>query len=975
MIGQADILGKYEDAGVLVKGGRIDTHWENGGIFIDTDRVTDENVMVLHPFLLDTPIALEHFNLRSVEYGNWMTQDDRANFLYGSMLSLVHISHLFGVKPSQSGLNKRLSVALGARGHGGASAHYEALPFSVINITKTKGFGSFAHEYGHAIDNIISYYTKTSQRFVSGGRSTRKRVDHSLLENGNWFEQQFEQLLQQLFWEENGNKTTFHENILEHPEYWNRRNEVFARTFEAYVTYLMNEKGRVNHFLSDKSYSTKYYPSTKLLQKVEPILKAIVQGAFQLFKENESLSGIHQNKTLKKNANLQDTLFHMKRIVKRDYQSVSEFASTLKGNSIENTCRNIWEWMRANTRYKLDTDGIEELRTPTRSLKDRMNGIDCDDYTILVSSILMNLGIAHEFRIAAYKEKGRFQHIYPVAFDQSGTAFVIDCVPEIPHFNYEASPIIDLKTVTIMELQELSGVQEAEAKRELQEELNKPFDLSGIEEDDYALEKCFLHGFGEVSSEDKADIILRGSEDVAEMMEKGLLVEINKARNILLQERNRPTVLSKTINVRKEAGMMNELMEAWEDADEREELLHDLIASKSAYANFYKALVTSLKELDSDALDGIDDEPIYLAKVNMEEYDLAEALDDSVDGLGRFRLKNFFKKIGKGIKKAAKAVVKYNPATITMRAATLVVLKTNLFKIASRLIYGYLTESQANAQNLNLSEWQKLVTARKKAENFYVKMGGKASKFKDAIVKGKAARKTGLQLGVAATATTTAAASGFIAFAKKILSAVNPKNLFKKIKEKFKGKPSPSPSDSFADERDFEEPSGMPSTDNSFTPQARTMTTTDSENQEIMIPDSQPKGIMQKVKSFFTTHKKKIMIVGIGGVVAIVSLFVWKKQQQKSKRSLSGLKAARTRKRNARKSSAKRSYAKRRKTPALRGSTTILKVPTKSIKKTRVSKRSNANRLKLMHQKAKQLQKKHPNSKYSNLLKKASKMI
>ena len=960
-------LGKYDDAGVLVPGGRIDNYWDVDKLHINTERVTDDNVLIFQDFLLDTPAAQKHFKLRSIEYGNWMNQSDRGNFLYGSMLSLFHLSYLFGVSAEKVGLNSRLSIALGARGHGGAAAHYEAMPYSVINITKTKGFGSLAHEYGHAIDNIISYYTKTQQKFASGGRSTRKRLDQDVLENGNYFEQQFELLLNKLFWEENGDKTIFHQNIEHLPEYWNRRNEVFARTFEAYITYLMGNKGWTNHFLSDSNYSIEYYPSTELLEKVEPLIQDIIRNAFQLFDDKQNLNGLTGRTTIKRNASLQDTLDHMKHIVLRDYTSVNDLAQSLKGNSVKDTSENIWNWMKTNTQYKLDTTGIEELRTPLRSLADKNTGIDCDDYTILISSILLNLNIPHEFRIAAYKEQGRFQHIYPVAFDENGEEYVIDVVPEIPHFNYEAQPIKDLKTITIMELQELSGLDQ-EAKNELIDELNQPFTLSGIEEDDSLLENSFLQGFKEVGSEQEADIVLNGSEDVAEILEKGILAEINKARNTLIKEGDRPTVLSQTINVKAELSRMNELMNAFEDEEDREDILTEYVRSNSSYKNFYKAILLSLNEIESEDLRGLDDdESIYLAKT--ETIDLAdfydESMDDSVDGLGRFRFKNFFKKIGKGIKKVVKAVVKYNPASMLIRAAVLLTLKMNFFKIASRLIYGYLTESQANAQNLNLSEWKKLVSARKKAEKFYTKIGGKASKFKSAIVKGKAAKKTGLQLGVVATGSAVAA-SGFVVFMKKILSAINPAKLFKKIKKSFsksssksgssnssKSSSSDTGSSSFADESDFTD-----------SPSTSTSMRTASDN-------DQPQTLIQKAKSFFTTNKKKIMIVGIGGIVALVSLFAWKKIKAKKKRSLAGAKAAQTRKRNARKSLG----STRKKRPALRGSTTIIKVPSKSIKKARATRRSNGDRLSLMHKKAQQLQKKQPNAKYSNLMKKAAKLI
>lgn len=46
-------------------------------------------------------------------------------------------------------------VLLGSRGIAGAAAHYEPLR-QVINLTKMHGAGSLAHEWGHALDNIIS---------------------------------------------------------------------------------------------------------------------------------------------------------------------------------------------------------------------------------------------------------------------------------------------------------------------------------------------------------------------------------------------------------------------------------------------------------------------------------------------------------------------------------------------------------------------------------------------------------------------------------------------------------------------------------------------------------------------------------------------------------------------------------------------------------------------------------------------------
>lgn len=997
---EVNSIGKIEDAGRIVDGGRIDQYWQGDEApqlypkhFIGTSEIIDK------PWLFDPNKGLAHFNLRSIEFGNWMNQEDRANFLYASMLSLHHLAKIFKIKDGEIGLGGKLSIALGARGKGGAAGHYEATPYSVINITKTKGIGVLAHEYAHAVDNVISFYTGgKSQKFVSGGRTTRKGYDEEIAESGNWFEQQFEELFNILYFDNKGNPTKFNESISKMEEYWNRRNEVFARTSEVLVKLKLQGKEIKNHFLVSGAGGPAY-PDVSLLLKVSGIMNKIYKRAFKLFREG-GLDGVNIpvigyqgiRKTLIENAGLDDTLENIKRIALRDAYQVEELARALKGEDVGETSENIWNFLRENTAYKLDSAGIEELRTPARSLvdgkkglTDKSFGIDCDDYTILISAILLNLNIAHEYRVAAYKTKGKFQHIYPVAFDEFENEFVIDVVPEIPRFNYEAKPIIDLKTVP-MELHELSGIgedemnAEQEAKQDLIEELNQPFSLSGFddEDDDDLLDTHFLSGLGEVDSENEADIVLSGSEAL-ELIERGILAEVNKARIVLKNETSQPTILSQTIDVASELAIMNDIIESWDDPNERMNAVSEAIENSKAYSNFFKSIMMSLEKLeDDDELNGLDDEPIYLAKMNLSDDGLAELMDEEeIDGLGRRRrrgrLKRFFKKVGRGVKKVVKSVVRYNPATIAMRGAILLVLRMNTFKIASRLIYGYLTQSQAQAKGLDLNEWRKLVNAKNQMVKFYTRIGGKADKFKNAIVRGRAAKKTGLQLrgdlGAVVTAGTTAAAGGFIAFAKRLLSKINPANLFRKVNQAVQNRrsnsnvPTSSPRVS------------VPSAFRDDVPALRQMNTPVTSNNQA----EEKQGFINKVKSFFVKHKKKIIIVGVGGVVALVALLAWNKIKKKKKRSLAGIKAAKTRARNRRRKPvtrrANRGTLKGYSKPVGKGSTTIIRVPSKSIKKTRVSRRTNASRLRAMHAKAKQLQKKHPKSKYSTLLKKASKMI
>lgn len=123
-----------------------------------------------------------------------------------------------------------------------------------------------------------------------------------------------------------------------------------------------------------------------------------------------------------------DTLRLMKKMVRTTLTQTEKIAQKLKGSSREETCRNIFNFIYNHIQYKKDNPMREQLRTPIRTWKDRRSGVDCDCYSIFISSILTNLKIPHAFRMAAYG--GDWQHVYVVAGD-----YIID--PVVSRFNYE----------------------------------------------------------------------------------------------------------------------------------------------------------------------------------------------------------------------------------------------------------------------------------------------------------------------------------------------------------------------------------------------------------------------------------------------------------------------------------------------------------------------------------------------------------
>ncbi|MDI1305391.1 MAG: hypothetical protein PSX42_11185, partial [bacterium] len=123
---------------------------------------------------------------------------------------------------------------------------------------------------------------------------------------------------------------------------------------------------------------------------------------------------IGTNPLVAKKADVFETLEFIDQLVKNTVGQTAKIAKVLKGSTLDETCRKIFSFFYTHYQYKLDKQGEEQLRTPSRAWKDRKTGIDCDCFAISVSSVLTNLGIKHAYRICEIANKGYYQHIYIV---------------------------------------------------------------------------------------------------------------------------------------------------------------------------------------------------------------------------------------------------------------------------------------------------------------------------------------------------------------------------------------------------------------------------------------------------------------------------------------------------------------------------------------------------------------------------------
>jgi hypothetical protein len=161
------------------------------------------------------------------------------------------------------------------------------------------------------------------------------------------------------------------------------------------------------------------------------------------------------NKTIRKNADVTHTVAFIPKVVNETLDHTKKITQLLKGKTTYETCSNIWHFVYQHIAYRKDQEGYEQIRSPARTWHDRKKGVDCDCYSVFISSILSNLGIPYILRITKY-HRDYFQHIYPVVVSQR-KEIVMDCVTD--QFNYEV-PYSEKKDYP-MDLQYLNGFDDS----------------------------------------------------------------------------------------------------------------------------------------------------------------------------------------------------------------------------------------------------------------------------------------------------------------------------------------------------------------------------------------------------------------------------------------------------------------------------------------------------------------------------------
>lgn len=222
---------------------------------------------------LDQYDIIKRYSIKGFEYGNWVNNNDRYDLLEATAESLENLSTIIGTK--NIGCDGIVGIAFGARGSNGALAHFEPGTF-MINLTKEKGFGSLAHEYGHALDYFFGLFIDRSPIYSSlvGGNTTRMELP----ETGGTLRKLAVKIVNEIIIHKGEKSETYLR--LEKTfkgEYWFRRNEIFARAFEQWIRYKLDLKGIKNSFLSKKKYESAAYLTEGDFKRIAPLMAKLIR--------------------------------------------------------------------------------------------------------------------------------------------------------------------------------------------------------------------------------------------------------------------------------------------------------------------------------------------------------------------------------------------------------------------------------------------------------------------------------------------------------------------------------------------------------------------------------------------------------------------------------------------------------------------------------------------------------------------------
>ena len=142
---------------------------------------------------------------------------------------------------------------------------------------------------------------------------------------------------------------------------------------------------------------------------------------------------------------------------KEAIQQAQGIAYEFKGDTIKNSSLKIFDFLKNEIKYKVDSEGKQVIQLPKYLVANRKNGADCKSFTLFTNAILSNLYPNNPifFRYASYDLADKTpSHVYAVILDENNREIIIDAVYGIFNEQKPAQYILNKR----MKIYTISGI-------------------------------------------------------------------------------------------------------------------------------------------------------------------------------------------------------------------------------------------------------------------------------------------------------------------------------------------------------------------------------------------------------------------------------------------------------------------------------------------------------------------------------------
>lgn len=137
-----------------------------------------------------------------------------------------------------------------------------------------------------------------------------------------------------------------------------------------------------------------------------------LKPSYEILDNYDNFFDVADSKTSFAGFGLTDTKKLISETCRAHWKDCKKIAAHLRGDSLLQSCFNLWHWLRFNIRYEYDKEGREEIRTPLRVWHDRARGVDCDCLSVFSWCVLRCMGYDPVFELVAFKNRPQFSHIF-----------------------------------------------------------------------------------------------------------------------------------------------------------------------------------------------------------------------------------------------------------------------------------------------------------------------------------------------------------------------------------------------------------------------------------------------------------------------------------------------------------------------------------------------------------------------------------